>query len=103
MGEVKEYPKMWTKEEEFLELWEQFHCLAFFKVCSLTAYAGGTQQVIPAGLCLLRPGTKISDHVFPSLFCLWELGHACLPATCWGFLLFVSLLCGGFFNMKMPN
>lgn len=44
---------MWTRKEKFLELWEWFYCLALFMVCSLTACAGGIQQVTPAGMCLL--------------------------------------------------
>lgn len=44
---------MWTRKENFLELWKWFYCLALSMVCSLTACAGGIQQVTPAGMCLL--------------------------------------------------
>lgn len=59
MGVMKEYPKMQIKKEEFLELQEQFHRLALFKVCSLTVSAGGTQQVIPPGMYLLMVDIKM--------------------------------------------
>lgn len=50
---MKEAPQDVDRKEKFLELWEWFYCLAVFKVCSLTACAGGMKQVTPAGMCLL--------------------------------------------------
>lgn len=44
---------MWSRKAKSLELWEWFYCLALFMVYSLTACAGGIQQVTPAGMCLL--------------------------------------------------
>lgn len=73
----KRYPKMWTRKEKFLELWEWFYCLALFMVCSLTACAGGIQQVTPAGVCLLMVPyfwhkNILSYFSFSHLFLTWR-------------------------------